>query len=90
MHSKLEDAKNQLIVEAAMLAEQRKGGGAGHVPDVEKTRHLLRVYYRHVAPEDLLDRSPVDIYGAAMSHFRLADNRPQGTAAVNVVHPHHR
>ena len=59
----------------------------GHVPSADKTQHLLSLYYRHVAPEDLLDRSPVDIYGAAMSHFRLAANRPQGTAAVRVFTP---
>ena len=87
MHSKLEDAKNQLIAEAAKLAEQRRGGMDGHVPSAAKTQHLLSLYYRHVAPEDLLDRSPVDIYGAAMSHFRLAATRPQGTAAVRVFTP---
>src|SRR4051794_24545336 len=88
MRSKLEDAKNQLIAEAAKLAEHRKGGpGSGGVPDVEKTKKLLDLYYRHVSPEDLLDRSPVDVYGAAMSHFRLAGNRPQGTSAVHVFTP---
>ena len=87
MHSKLEEAKSQLIAEAAKLAEHRRGGMDGHVPDVDKTQHLLNLYYRHVAAEDLIDRSPVDIYGAAMSHFRLAANRPQGTAAVRVFTP---
>ncbi|HEY7043964.1 MAG TPA: NAD-glutamate dehydrogenase, partial [Nocardioidaceae bacterium] len=84
MHSKLEDAKNQLIADAAKLAEQRKGGV---VPDVEGTHHLLSLFYRHVAPEDLLDRSAVDVYGAALSHYRLAAHRPQGTANVRVFTP---
>ncbi|MBA2558590.1 MAG: NAD-glutamate dehydrogenase, partial [Propionibacteriales bacterium] len=38
-------------------------------------------------PEDLLDRAAVDVYGATMSHYRLASHRPQGTAAVHVFTP---
>ena len=43
---------------------------------------MMAILYEHVAPEDVLERSPVDIYGAAMSHYRLAATRPQGTATV--------
>src|SRR5690606_18601214 len=48
---------------------------------------LLSAYYRHVAPEDLLGRDPVDVYGAACSHYRLAATRIRGTAAVRVFTP---
>lgn len=48
---------------------------------------FLQRYYRHTAPEDLADRDPVDIFGAAVSHYRLAENRPQGTANVRVHTP---
>ena len=44
-------------------------------------------FYRHVAAEDLVDRSEVDLYGAAMSHYKLAADRPQGTANVRVFTP---
>ncbi len=84
MRSKLDVAKNQLIDDAAALAEHRR---AGVGPDVDETRRLLELFYRHVAPEDLLDRSAVDAYGAALSQYRLASNRPQGTAAVHVFTP---
>ena len=50
-------------------------------------RELLRAYYRHVAPEDVVERSPEDLYGALASHRELAASRPQGTAAVRVVMP---
>ncbi|MGI8578700.1 MAG: NAD-glutamate dehydrogenase [Nocardioidaceae bacterium] len=80
----MEDHKQQLLSEAAELAEPRKGTAA---PDLEHTRHLLNLYYRHVAPEDLVERSAVDVYGAAMSHYRLAAHRPQGTSAVHVFTP---
>ncbi|MDQ0796052.1 NAD-glutamate dehydrogenase [Streptomyces sp. B1I3] len=47
----------------------------------------LQRYYLHTAPEDVTDRDPVDVFGAASSHFRLAENRPQGTANVRVHTP---
>ena len=48
---------------------------------------FLQRYYLHTAPEDLDDRDPVDVFGAALSHYRLAENRPQGTANVRVHTP---
>ncbi|MFE9459466.1 NAD-glutamate dehydrogenase [Streptomyces californicus] len=47
----------------------------------------LQRYYLHTAPEDLGGRDPVDVFGAAASHFRLAEERPQGTANVRVHTP---
>ncbi|MFF4163617.1 NAD-glutamate dehydrogenase [Streptomyces sp. NPDC001741] len=44
-------------------------------------------YYLHTAPEDITDRDPVDVFGAASSHYRLAESRPQGTANVRVHTP---
>ncbi len=49
--------------------------------------YLLRRYYRHVAPEDLLGRDPVDVLGAAVSHRRAAETRPQGTSVVHAFTP---
>ncbi|GHJ36427.1 NAD-glutamate dehydrogenase [Streptomyces sp. TS71-3] len=48
---------------------------------------FLQRYYLHTAAEDLADRDPVDVFGAAFSHYRLAENRPQGTANVRVHTP---
>ncbi|MGH3446277.1 MAG: NAD-glutamate dehydrogenase [Nocardioidaceae bacterium] len=84
MHSRTEESKNKLLSEAATIAAHPKGGeGSAAV----KTDHLLSLYYRHVAPEDLLERSPVDVYGAAVSQYTLAAERPQGTAVVHVFTP---
>lgn len=47
----------------------------------------LQRYYLHTAPEDVTGRDPVDLFGAASSHYRLAENRPQGTANVRVHTP---
>ena len=48
---------------------------------------MLRAFYRHVAPEDLLERDATDLYGAVMAQLRLAAERPQGTASVRVFTP---
>ncbi|MFD5033750.1 NAD-glutamate dehydrogenase [Streptomyces sp. NPDC058405] len=56
-------------------------------PDRDTLLAYLQRYYLHTAPEDLADRDPVDIFGAALSHYRLAANRPQGTANVRVHTP---
>ncbi|MFD9887426.1 NAD-glutamate dehydrogenase [Streptomyces alboflavus] len=73
-------------------AGTRKGGKAPAADqatpsDPSKVLAFLQRYYLHTAPEDLSDRDPVDVFGAAYSHFRLAENRPQGTANVRVHTP---
>ncbi|MEU7832322.1 NAD-glutamate dehydrogenase [Nonomuraea sp. NPDC049129] len=78
----LDEAKDELLQRAA----QRCAAGSDHVSP-EDALAFLRVYYRHIAPEDLLDRSPVDVYGPAMSQKQLAEVRPQGRAMVRVYTP---
>ncbi len=76
--------KSELLDKASDLAKAGRGSGG---PPHETVRELLGGYYRHVAPEDLRERSDVDVYGALASHHHLADNRPQGTAQVRVLTP---
>ena len=77
-------AKSELIDKAIDLAQAGKGP-AGR--PTTRSPSLLRAYYRHVAAEDVADRSDVDVYGAFASHYKLAGERPQGTARVRVVDP---
>jgi glutamate dehydrogenase len=79
----LEDSKSELIDRLCTYAAGRTGG----LPEGVRTDTLLRGYYRHVAPEDLLDRSDVDLYGAVTAHLKLAAERPQGTAKIKVFTP---
>ena len=81
---KLEDDKAELLDRADAVAQASKGTGG---PPHAQVGELLGAYYRHVAPEDLLGRSPEDVYGALASHYSLASSRPQGTATVRVVTP---
>ena len=84
MLTTLEDDKAELLTRAADAARHSKGTGG---PDHDQVEDLLTAYYRHVAAEDLVERGPEDIYGALASHHRLAQTRPQGTAAVRVFTP---
>ncbi len=77
-------SKAQLIDKAVKLAQLGKGTGG---PPHDQVGALLRAYYRHVAPEDLADRSDVDVYGVLAAHHQLAAERPQGTAPVRVFTP---
>ncbi|MGW0737741.1 NAD-glutamate dehydrogenase [Streptomyces sp. NPDC002851] len=99
MQTKLDEAKAELLARAARVAENSPVGGqlptgttTGDARSVDQGPQadvltFLQGYYRHTAPEDLTDRDPVDVFGAAVSHYRLAENRPQGTANVRVHTP---
>ncbi|WP_055628510.1 NAD-glutamate dehydrogenase [Streptomyces hirsutus] len=94
MQTKLDEAKAELLEKAARVAENSPAGGKlptgttdKGMPDRDTVLAFLQRYYLHTAPEDLVDRDPVDVFGAAFSHLRLAENRPQGTANVRVHTP---
>ncbi|MYR02746.1 NAD-glutamate dehydrogenase, partial [Streptomyces sp. SID6139] len=97
MQTKLDEAKAEMLERAARVAENSPvggnlptgstGEGSPDTPDSESTLAFLQRYYLHTAPEDLTDRDPVDAFGAAVSHYRLAESRPQGTANVRVHTP---
>ncbi|WP_031008363.1 NAD-glutamate dehydrogenase [Streptomyces sp. NRRL F-5727] len=93
MQTKLDEAKAELLERAARVAEHSPVGGRlptgpeGERPDRDSVLDYLQRYYLHTAPEDLTDRDPDDVFGAALSHYRLAENRPQGTANVRVHTP---
>jgi glutamate dehydrogenase len=94
MQTKLDEAKAELLERAARVAENSPVGGhlptgaeQGERPDQGTVLAYLQRYYLHTAPEDLADRDPVDVFGAALSHYRLAENRPQGTANARVHTP---
>lgn len=71
---------------AAAGADDGTGTGQER-PGQDVLLAYLQRYYLHTAPEDIAGRDPVDVFGAASSHYRLAENRPQGTANVRVHTP---
>ncbi len=79
-----EPGADDIVSRAVALAAGRRGRG-GPAPDAAAS--FVRQYHRHVAVEDLAARADVDVYGAAVSHYRLARQRPQGTASVHAFTP---
>ncbi|MCQ4042525.1 NAD-glutamate dehydrogenase [Streptantibioticus rubrisoli] len=89
MQTKLDEAKAELLDRAARVAENSPAEGepGPGLDTTEAVQTFLQRYYLHTAAEDIVDRDPVDVYGAALSHYRLAEVRPQGTANVRVHTP---
>src|SRR3712207_5184801 len=54
-------------------------------PQVEE---FVRQYYAWTPLDDLADRSPIDIYGAAVAHWGFARQRKPGSAKMRVFNPH--
>src|SRR5512139_936037 len=80
MSGRLDQAKDDLLLRAA--------GACTPAPeDRPAALDYLRLYYRHVAPEDLLARDAEDVCGPAMAHRQLAAERPQGRAKIRVFTP---
>ncbi|MDT0201875.1 NAD-glutamate dehydrogenase [Nocardioides sp. AE5] len=84
MSNTLDDEKTALLAKATDLAAAGRGNSG--VPSGQAGA-LLTTYYRHMAPEDVLERSDVDLHGALASHWQLAQSRPQGTERVRVFTP---
>ena len=55
--------------------------------DAPQAEAFVRQYYRWVSPDDLQERSPLDVYGAALAHFNFARVRTPGTPNVRVYNP---
>src|SRR5215210_2414637 len=53
-------------------------------PQVEE---FVRQYYAWITPEDLAERSPIDLYGAAVAHWSFARQRSPGMAKIRVYNP---
>ena len=79
----LEESKSELLSALCSYAESK----SVRAPDGVDLPEVMRDYYRHVAPEDLLEREPADLYGTVMAQLRLAAKRPQGKAVVRVFTP---
>ena len=77
------DERKAALLEAA-VARVRERPPGGEAEDVER---FVRAYYAHVAPDDLTDRSDLDLYGAAVAHWNLARVRQPGELKVHVYTP---
>jgi glutamate dehydrogenase len=65
----------------ALLREKVPAEGRGPV------EAFTRAYFRQVDAEDLAERAPADLYGAALSHWNFARKREPGRPRVRVFNP---
>jgi glutamate dehydrogenase len=62
----------------------RERVGDDRAEDVER---FARQYYRWAPPEDVGERAPLDLYGAALAHIALGRRRPPGATRVRAYNP---
>ena len=81
MSSSPADKKAELIERvAARLTERLPAGGA-------VAAQFARVYFARVAPEDLINDDPEDLYGAVLSHWNLLRRTRTGEIGLRVYNP---
>src|SRR5215203_410983 len=68
-----------------VVARIREQMPEDQAPQVEE---FARQYYGWVDAADLEDRSPIDAYGAALSHWSFAGRREPGEWKIRVYNPH--
>src|SRR3954464_10897143 len=79
---KVEDPE-QALTQAVCSRVREQLGGA----DAELAEAFARQFYRWVAPEDVAERDPLDLYGLALGTFNFARERAPGTPKVRVYNP---
>ncbi|MGA2924663.1 MAG: NAD-glutamate dehydrogenase [Solirubrobacteraceae bacterium] len=82
MAVKAADLEAELIETVCTRVRERMS--ADHVGACEE---FARQYYHWVPAGDLTERRPLDLYGAAVAHWNLAQQRSPGEAKVRVYNP---
>src|ERR1700729_108307 len=75
-------AEAQLIDAVCSRVRERLPGAGG-----SPCESFVRQYYLRVPAEDLVTRDRLDLYGAAVAHWNLAQQRAPGQAKVRVHNP---
>ncbi|ROO89947.1 glutamate dehydrogenase [Actinocorallia herbida] len=75
----LDEAKDDLLRRAAHTCAKPH--------ETEQVLDFLRLYYRQVAPEDLLTRDPADVCGPALGHRHFGERRKPGQTLLRVFTP---
>jgi len=82
MSPRADDRKAELIERLVELIGQRL-----QPSEASLVARFTRLYYRDVAPVDMLERELLDLYGAALAHYRFAQTREPGRPAIRVYNP---
>jgi len=71
------------LIEAVLARVRARLGG----PEGDQAEEFVRQYYHRVAAEDLAERDPLDLYGAALAQWSFARRRAPAEAKVRVYNP---
>jgi glutamate dehydrogenase len=82
MAVRAEQRKQELVQGVAALCRERVGDSRAAA-----LQRFIQQFYAHVPPEDVLARSPEDLYGAALSLWDFAHERSPGSAKLRVLNP---
>ncbi len=82
MNRRLSDVKKRLLGRVCECAADGRFDGLPVDPIA-----FIHAYYQGASPEDLRERKPTDLAGAALSHLKLAMNREPGVPALRIFNP---
>jgi glutamate dehydrogenase len=82
MALKTADLESEMLETVCARVRERLPGEQARPCEV-----FIRQYYRWVPAEDLAERSPLDLYGAAVAHWNFIQQRAPGEAKVHVYNP---
>jgi glutamate dehydrogenase len=71
-------------VSPEQIRDERIEQAAALTPEMTE---LIRLYFRSLPPEEIIDDNPVDLAGAVRSHRELAVDRVPGRPAVRIFNP---
>src|SRR3954454_18964331 len=76
------DVESELIESVCERVREKVAPG-----EVAEAEAFVRAYYRRAPAEDLRGREPIDLYGAALSHWSFGRDRTRGEARVRAYNP---
>jgi len=82
MTVRTEQQKREVVDKVAGLVRERARDA-----DRATVEAFVRLYYRHVPPDDILGEEVDDLYGAALGLLRFAEQRRPGTPRVRAFNP---
>ncbi|MCC9620989.1 NAD-glutamate dehydrogenase [Thalassospira sp. MA62] len=83
MKARNDDPKREVIDKVVEQIKQRMKDDKAK--DAEA---FVRLFYKDVPPDDMAGRSVASLYGAALTHFKFAQKRPEsGAAKIRVYNP---
>ena len=82
LEDRLEDRKGELLERVVDQLHDRLQAKRAALAEA-----FVLHYYHGVPAAELLERDQLDLYGAALSHLRLGEQRQRGTAKVRVYNP---